>query len=160
MNRSGHYGAALLLYAPLAARWVAVDERLAVAGGIAALAVARLPDVDARVPLVAHRGVTHTPAFVATVAAGLAAGTYLLAAVAGCRPDRWAACVGVAATASLASHVLADATTPAGVPLLWPCSARRVSADLVWAGDPLVNGALLASGLVAAAMVARGAGWL
>lgn len=160
MYGSGHMGAALLLYAPLGRSLVAVDASLAIAGGAVAVALARLPDVDRRLPLVAHRGITHTPAFVAVVAVGACLAGHLLAVGAGFEPARWGTGIGAATATSLGSHLVADALTPRGVPLLWPVSRRRVSAGLVRADDPACNFALLVVGITVTLGVVRGAGWI
>lgn len=82
-------------------------------GGVAA-------DVDLLFPLVwqpplVHRGITHTP---------LAALLITLAVA------RWRRSAGLAVGAGYVSHLAIDATTPAGVPLLYPLSTARVGAEL------------------------------
>ena len=61
MYRNGHYGAALLAVAPIGAVLTAAGLfELAVAAGVTAVALAVVPDLDQRVPGIAHRGPTHT----------------------------------------------------------------------------------------------------
>jgi inner membrane protein len=52
------------------------------------------------------------------------------------------------------AHLLADALTPAGVPLLWPLSGRRRSLSLTRADDTTANLLLLALGVGATAATA------
>ncbi len=58
--------------------------------------------------LFGHRGVTHSAVFVALCALSLL----------------WEEKLGMAFVVGVASHVLADMVTPAGVPLLWPVGYR------------------------------------
>jgi inner membrane protein len=61
VHREGHVGAALALYAPVGfPAFVSGFRSLAVLGAIGAVALAMLPDQDMRIPLVSHRGITHT----------------------------------------------------------------------------------------------------
>ena len=55
MYKTGHYGAALFVYAPVGFVLLSVDPALAVLGGVGSAALSRLPDYDQRVPLVDHR---------------------------------------------------------------------------------------------------------
>ncbi|PSP40772.1 hypothetical protein BRC63_05265 [Halobacteriales archaeon QH_10_70_21] len=91
MYKTGHYGAALLVYAPVGFVLLSVDPALAILGGVG-------------------------------------------------------------------SHLLADVLTPAGVPLLWPLSGRRYSANVATASNPLANYGLLTLGVAACAAVGRLAG--
>ena len=161
MYKTGHYGAALLVYAPVGFMLLSVDPALAVLGGVGAVALARLPDYDLRVPFVEHRGVTHTLLFLGLVAAVLGGCGYHAAGAFGTEPTRTAGLgvvVAVIAVVAVGSHLLADALTPAGVPLLWPLSGRRFSADVATASNPLANYGLLALGMVACIAVGYVAG--
>ena len=55
-------------------------------------------------------------------------------------------------TTAVLAHLAADVLTPAGVPLWWPVSDRRVSLGLVGASHRLANYGLLGAGTVAAAL--------
>ncbi|MFB6107884.1 MAG: metal-dependent hydrolase [Haloplanus sp.] len=161
MYRRGHWGVALLVFAPLGFALSSLGRTdLALAGGAVMLWLAMLPDYDVRVPGLSHRGPTHTLAFALVVGAvGAGAGGGL--AVAADRPH--ATVVGLAlfgfaiATLAVLAHLLADALTPSGVPFLWPLSGRRYSLHVVRADNALANLGLLALGVsatVAAAVVA------
>lgn len=151
MYRTGHYGAALLAYAPVAFVVATVGLRsLALVGGVGIVLLATLPDYDQRVPFVTHRGPTHTVWF------ALAVGVVLTAAggIAGARSGPIdAAGLGVFgfAVGSLAvgSHIAADALTPAGVRPFAPFRSRRYTYDVTTAANPIANYALLAIGGVA-----------
>lgn len=159
MNKTGHQGAALLLYAPVGLLLVThVDPEVAGLAGAATLALAMLPDIDLKLPFVPHRGPTHTLLFLALVtAATTAAGVHaaprlppgpLMSGVVG-------GSVGVVA---IGSHLAADAITPSGVPLLWPVSRHDFTLGLVRASNPLANTLLLTAGAGACLAAASAAG--
>jgi len=158
MLKTGHYGAALLLYAPAGFLLLSVDPSLAVLGGVGSVALARLPDYDLRVPFVEHRGVTHTLLFLLLVAATLGAVGSAFAGRFGTGTTRTAGLGVLVATVAVGSHLLADALTPAGVPLLWPLSSRRYSVALATASNPVANYGLLALGVGVTAAVGYLAG--
>ena len=157
MYRPGHYGVALLVYAPVGGVLVALGfAALAVVGGAVVLALTPVPDWDQRIPFVSHRGVTHTVLFALVVGAviggvGSAVGTSLSLG-----SNALLAGVGflVGGTAILA-HLLADVITPAGIAPFWPFSGRNYSFGLARADNMVANYALLAAGvLVTVAIIA------
>lgn len=160
MLKTGHYGAALLVYAPVGFVLLLVDPSLAVLGGLGSVALARLPDYDLRVPFVDHRGVTHTLLFLGAVAAVLGAAGHLLADGFGTDQPQTASLGVVVAGVAVGSHLLADALTPSGVPLLWPLSSRRYSLSVTRASNPLANYTLLALGVFATVVAAYFGGQL
>jgi inner membrane protein len=120
MHREGHYGGALLAYAPLGSTVIALGFPTAgVGGGVLAVALAMLPDWDQKLPLVTHRGVTHTVHFAAVVAVGtglLGAGTGASASDATPLVVAGAAVFGATTGAvAILAHIGADALTPMGV---------------------------------------------
>ena len=160
MFRPGHYGVALLLYAPVGCVLLALgDPTAALAGGTVVLWLTMLPDWDSRLPFVSHRGPTHTLAFAALVAAAawIAVGTVASAVGLGARPvgpvPLAGFAAGVAALAVLA-HLAADLLTPMGVALFWPVSDRRYTASLTTADNGAWNYALFALGIFATAAAA------
>lgn len=157
MYRKGHYGAALLAFAPLGFGLTATGypEAALVLGAIV-VGLTPLPDYDQRVPGIEHRGVTHTLAFALLV--GLAVGGV------GALVGRSGGIAGVAAlgtfgfvagTLSVLAHLAADVVTPAGIAPLWPVSSRRYSLEWVRAANTAANYLLLVVG----ATVAAGALW-
>ncbi|MFD1633878.1 metal-dependent hydrolase [Haloplanus ruber] len=155
MYRRGHLGVSLLVFAlPGAALVLAGRPDLAVVGGGVMLWLAMLPDVDHRIPGLTHRGLTHTLAFAALMGAvGAGAGTVLAVVVDGGHTTLVPFGFAVGALTVLA-HLLADALTPAGVPLLWPLSGRSFSLSLTRADNTLANYLLLALGVCATAAAA------
>ncbi len=162
MYRTGHYGAALLTYAPVGAVSLAGGfDTVAVAGGVGVLALARVPDYDLRVPLVSHRGPTHTLAFAVLVGAVLGGGLGALAGTAA--PGRVVSLGAVGFLVgflAVTSHLLADALTPAGIEPFWPLSSKNYSLGLVGADSIVGNYGLLALGVFATAVVLLLAGRL
>ena len=74
MYWKGHYGVSLLVFAPIAFALLAVGRAdLAVVTGGAMLWLATLPDIDHRLPLIPHRGPTHSLLFAALVGGAFAA---------------------------------------------------------------------------------------
>jgi len=157
MYRTGHYGAALLTYAPVGVVLLLVGfEGAAVVGGMGVLALARLPDYDLQVPFVSHRGPTHTLGFALLV--GLVVGG-ALGAIAGAGavgetglfPGSQTVAVGtfgfLVGFLAVVSHLLADALTPAGVEPWWPVSSKNYSLRLVGADSTVGNYGLLALGV-------------
>ena len=121
MHKKGHYGATLLGYAPLGAVTLAVGfEAAAVTGGAVAVALAMVPDLDMKIPGVAHRGVTHTVRFALAIGAVTGTVGVALAAVGGA-PVAVAVGAGVfgfvTGAVAIGSHIAADALTPMGVEL-------------------------------------------
>lgn len=156
MYAIGHYGAALLLYAPVSFLLLRVDPTLALVGGAGVLLLCTLPDCDLRLPLVSHRGITHTLLFVLAVAgllgvAGWHLGQGSYRPLGG--PARSAAFAFGVGLLSLGSHVLADMLTPMGVAVLWPLSSRVYTVSVTRADDTLANWGLLALGTAATAAV-------
>ena len=159
--RNGHYGAALLGYAPIGAVTVALGfDAAGVGGAIGAAGLAVVPDRDQRVPGLSHRGPTHTVQFAATVAVVVGA----LGALAGyAHPDvGLLGTLGVAALGSavggvtILSHVAADALTPMGVDPFGE-DGRHISYGVCRADSTLGNYGLLALG-VAVALLADALG--
>jgi inner membrane protein len=149
--RTGHYGAALLAFTPLQGALLVLDRPdLAVVSGMVVLALARLPDYDLKVPLLTHRGPTHTFGFALLV--GLVVGTVGLLLGRPLNVDTALALGGLgftAGTLSILSHLAADVITPAGITPVWPLSDRNFSLDLVGASNTVANWVLLVLGVFA-----------
>lgn len=154
MLRIGHYGIAMLAYAPIAARFVRIDARLPVLIGLPiVLLAARLPDVDRRLPFVTHRGVTHTLWFVSLLPLALVSVVATSLAPAAIERSVWFLSVGyIPALLGGVSHLVADSLTPMGIRPLWPVSNRRFAAGLVRSGDTSINYLLFFCGIAAIAI--------
>jgi len=154
--QSGHYGASLLVYAPLgfALHWLG-EPVLAVLGGVISLSLATLPDVDTRLPLVSHRGVTHTVLFAVAVGAVLGAVGWAVGTLGGSGGEtavRLAAFGAVVGTTAIGSHLLADVITPMGLVPFWPLSRAEYTLDITRADNRVANAALLVLGVLVAAL--------
>jgi inner membrane protein len=168
--RLGHYGVALVLYAPVGCALLAVgDPTAAFAGGAGVLWLTMLPDWDSRLPLVSHRGPTHTLPFVALVAglAWVAVEAVVSGVGLGPQPVEVASLgpvsvgpvplgvfVAGVASLSLLAHLAADILTPMGVALLWPLSNRRYTVSLTTADSAAWNYGLFALGIFVTAAAA------
>lgn len=167
MHREGHVGVVLALYAPLGlVVAVAGFRSLAVSGAVLAGALAMLPDIDMKIPLVKHRGFTHTVWFallVGGVIGGLGAyytletGTsWTVRAGTVELPPGFIGALGVGAfgfvtaAVSIIGHVLADGLTPMGVQPYAPYSNESYTLDLATASNPIANYLLLGLGLTLA----------
>ena len=149
MYQVGHYGAALLTYAPLGTVVaLAGHETAALVGVLTCLALSTLPDCDHRLPVIEHRGPTHTLLFAVLVGAGLAAIAAILVDAASPLVDAGFVAFAFAVGAlSIVSHLLADALTPMGIRPFWPLSRRRYTLSVTTAANPIANYALLGLGL-------------
>ena len=151
MYRTGHIGVSLLLFAPVA-HWLltAGYPAFALLVGATMVSLAMLPDLDTKVPWLAHRGVTHSLLFAAAVGVVFAALAAWLppalqvAVPAGLSPPTAGFLVGFG---SVLAHLLADVITPMGVNFLWPYP-RRWSLHVTPSKDPAWNVGLLVAGLV------------
>lgn len=160
MYWKGHCGVSLVVFAPVGFALVRLGRPdLAFVAGAAMLWLSMLPDVDHRLPLIRHRGPTHSFPFAAVVGGvfavvGEAAVTHAGVGAVGPAP---LADGGVAAFAFLVgfltvvAHLLADALTPMGVKLLWPLSSRTYTVSLWRADNRLANYGLFGVGVFAAA---------
>lgn len=156
MHQLGHVGAALLLYSPVAFRYLSAGETaLAILGGAIAVSLATAPDCDEYLPFVEHRSVTHTVVFALLVGATIGAAAWVV----GSRVDptiagsvaRFAFGVG---TLTVVSHLLADVVTPMGIRPFWPVSDRHFTLGLVYSKNWTANVLLFAVGAAATVLVA------
>lgn len=156
MHKPGHYGAALLVYAPVGFLTLAFGfDTVAVLGGAIAVGGAMVPDLDMRIPGIQHRGITHTVwfALVAGIvlgSAGVAFGSSSGALVA-IGLGTFGFLVGVL---TIGAHLLADALTPMGIRPLEPVDDREITLDVTKAANPIANYALLALGIAATGLAA------
>ncbi|MFA9515973.1 metal-dependent hydrolase [Halopenitus sp. H-Gu1] len=152
MYRTGHLGVSIAVYAPIGAGlFVAGADTLAVLAGAVMFWFTMLPDVDHKLPIVPHRGPTHSLVF-AVLIGGVGAATGTLAAsefgmTAAISLGAFGFLLGLA---TVLAHLLADALTPAGVPLLWPMSGRTYSLYLWGADSTVANYGLFVGGVVTA----------
>lgn len=164
MYRAGHFGVSIGLYAPIAASLIGRGQvTLALAGGVIVAWLTMLPDVDHRLPLISHRGPTHSLAF--ALAVGGAVGLLVDVVVAPVFGDLgaagWAVLPGLygglatfsaaVATLTILAHLLADVITPMGIRPFWPVSDWSVTLDITPAKNPTANYLLLAAGTFVAA---------
>jgi len=161
MYKKGHLGVSLLVFGPVGYTLV-VDGYpwLAFIGGFLLVWFTMLPDIDHRLPIVEHRGPTHSLLFAGLVGAvGWAVGTAAEMVVSS---SLSLATFGfVIGSLTVVAHLLADTLTPAGVPYLWPLSRRTVSVSLANANSRLANSGLFGLGLlVTLGWVAVVSGWL
>ncbi|SEU00757.1 metal-dependent hydrolase [Natrinema hispanicum] len=151
MHKPGHYGAALLVYAPIGFLMLALEfDVLSVIGGAIAVSGAMTPDLDMRVPGIKHRGITHTVWF--ALVAGIVLGATGVAlgsssgAIAAVVLSAFGFLVGVL---TIGAHLLADALTPMGIRPLEPIDDREISLDIAKAANPIANYVLLGLGIAA-----------
>jgi len=150
MYRLGHYGVALIVYAPLGlALLLANLTWLAVAGGAVFLALAPLPDIDVRLPLVSHRGITHTVLFAVVIGAVLGAVGWAISGDGGVTTGIQLAAFGfVVGTGAILSHLLGDVITPMGITPFWPLSDRHYTFGLTRADNTAANYLLFGVGIL------------
>lgn len=152
MYRNGHVGIGIALYAPVAFWLVSVDRFAAFAVGLVCVTVlSYAPDFDLWLPLVTHRGATHT--VLAALVVSLVLGTVtVVVRIQGAPLLSVVLSGGFVTTVSLVGylgHLLGDLLTPMGIRPFRPLSQTRYSLDLVTAGDDRANRVLGAAGLIA-----------
>ena len=156
MYQYGHWGAALLAYAPVGLVVAVGSPELAIGGAVVTAALSMLPDQDQRVPFLKHRGLTHTVHFAALTAVGVGVAGGTVGASTGTGSMILYGLLGVVlGGVAIGSHIAADALTPAGVDPFR--SGETITYDVVTAGNPIGNAVLLLFGAVATAL-AVGAG--
>jgi len=161
MYRKGHLGVSMLVFAPVGYTLVSRSQPLlAVLTGIVMVWFAMLPDVDHRLPMVEHRGPTHSLAFAALI--GAVGGAVGLAAerLVDLGPGFDQVIIfgvglpaigfGIGALTVIA-HLIGDTLTPAGVNYLWPLSTRTFSVSLARADNRLANSGLFGLGILVTA---------
>lgn len=160
MHKEGHVGAALLVYSPMGfVAYSVAGSQLAFLGAVVAVGLAMLPDVDMRIPLLKHRGPTHTVWFALAVGVVLAVLGGSGGAEAGVLGAVGGGLFGLLLCAgTVASHIIADALTPAGVRPFWPLRDDEYSYGVARASNPIANYGLLGFGsgtAVLALVIAR-----
>lgn len=153
MHREGHVGVALFAYAPVGAITLGAGfQELAVLGAVGSVGLAMAPDVDLRIPMIRHRGLTHTIWFALAIGGLCGTAGVLVGASEGILQalglGTWGFFVG---TLTVISHVLADALTPAGVRPFAPFRDDEYSLGVARASNPIANYMLLGLGVVAVA---------
>ncbi|MEF8771814.1 metal-dependent hydrolase [Halodesulfurarchaeum sp.] len=159
MYRTGHYGAALLTYAPVGFLLVAAGyEKLAIIGGGIVLGGSMVPDWDQLVPFISHRGITHTFWFALLVGLLLGAGGWVIGSEFGAQVQGPLGVFGfVIGTVMIGAHLFADALTPMGIRPFAPLGSGSCTVGLTRAANPIGNGLLLVLGvLVAGGALAAG----
>ena len=149
MHRPGHYGAALVFYAPIALIASSLGfTSIAVLGGVVVTALAMIPDYDMRVPLIKHRGPTHTVwfallmGFIGATTGGVLGSSAGILAVLG-----FGAFGFFIATTVVVSHIAADALTPMGVKPFAPVQTQKYTYNVAKASNPIANYVLLGIGV-------------
>jgi len=160
--RAGHLGVSLLVYAPVGFVLVLLGRPdLAVLGELCMLSLATLPDTDHRLPLVSHRGPTHTVAFAVLVGLGVGVVGWVLGGQPAPVTSSELAVFGFAVgTLAVLAHLLGDVLTPMGIAPFWPLWDRRFTLRLTRADDTLANYALLALGVFVTACLVAAVGSL
>jgi inner membrane protein len=154
MYRTGHYGAAFIVYSPTVAVLTAIGlDLFAAIGGAAVWALAMLPDKDQKIPFLKHRGFTHTVHFAAIVGAILGATGAILGSGGGFRTILLFSLFGfVVGFGTISSHIAADALTPMGVEPFR--GSQNYSLDVAKAANPIANYLLFAVGIIAVVLAA------
>ena len=160
MYQLGHYGIALLVYVPVGAALVSAGHVFAAyVGGAVMVGTAMLPDCDHSLPLVDHRGPTHSLPFALLVGGVFGVAGSAVAPVVdgtlGVDPAAFGFALG---TLSVLMHLLGDVLTPMGIRPLWPLSRRSYSLNVTPAKNRAANYGLFALGVFATAVAVAGLG--
>lgn len=151
MKRTGHIGVQLLVFAPLAFFFGALGRAdLAMYGALGMVLLARLPDIDHKLPFVTHRGITHTVLF--AVLTGIGTGGIAYALV---QDEPMAVFVGGVSYGvfigfyAVIGHLAGDVLTYSGVRPLEPFVSTEYTLEVTQYDSRLWNGGLFAGGLLA-----------
>ena len=121
----------LFLYAPVLVGLLWLELYLfALLGLVLSMGLVMLPDKDQGIPLLPHRGFTHTIWFASLVGLGMALVGMVIAPVlifAGVDAQPVILFLGFIGVFSIVAHLFADAITPAGIKPYQPLSNRRHS---------------------------------
>ncbi|MEF8976308.1 MAG: metal-dependent hydrolase [Halapricum sp.] len=156
MYRTGHQGVNLVLFAPVFAALAASGHVvLGAIGAVAVFVTASMPDIDIRLPVVDHRGITHTVWAAAALGIAVAASVFYLgerlaAAVpelAVYSPAALAVYTGGVMAFSVLGHLVGDLLTPMGIRPFEPVWGRSFSLGL-WTADSIANKALFGAGVI------------
>lgn len=159
MYRRGHYGITLLLTTPVM-YILGLETRTVVLGvlftGIA-LTTCMLPDIDLKLPLIQHRGITHTVGFalVTAVLFGVIAIGILsqLHSLSGKLTVYGFGFAFFCVFTGIIGHLLGDALTIGrdeyAITPLWPLSDRQLRFGLTRASSPVWNNGLFILGVLA-----------
>lgn len=153
MYPPGHVGVTIILFAPLLYVLFAVGKERKALGWLAlAVALSLAPDLDALVPVFAHRGTTHT--LLAAMVLGIAvAGVGWMTHPSSTRTRMEGTALGfLIGAGAVVSHLLGDIITPMGVRLFFPLRDTVYSLDVVRASNPRANTLLLLAGIVSLAI--------
>ena len=149
MHTPGHVGIGFATAVPVAfALGDAGLGHLALPATALLVGLSPLPDVDEFLPVVAHRGATHSIPFALLVGACLASLGWVGGPGLGATRPVLAALGLLVGVLAMGLHVLADLLTPMGVYAAWPLSRERRSLNVVRSADPQANRSLLAVGLL------------
>ena len=152
MYKRGHRGMYYLLYAPVLVVLLYMEMYVfALVGLVLSPLLLMLPDKDQSVPMMKHRGFTHTIWFASLVGLGMALVGMTLAPVlifAGVDATPVILFLGFIGVFSIVAHLFADSLTPAGVKPWTPVSGRRHSGSIN-ANSFLGNWVLWLIGIVA-----------
>lgn len=168
MNRSGHWGLALLCYSPVVFWALSKDIAalpLVVAGGVLTSSLCMLPDADQWLPIVSHRGVTHTVWFMLLVGGFLGGSAFML--VQGADQTVLGEWISgqtlfghpLAVTAGwffggtgalvIVSHLLGDWITKMGIQPWAPLWSHKHCLGITYANSTIANGVFNALGAIA-----------
>lgn len=150
MYPPGHLGLTFLLFVPLGAALVASGRGREVKLWLCVAAAATLaPDLDAFLPGLAHRGLTHSAAAAVTLGLVVAGAAWLHSRSAASGRRRHAVLGFVVGAGGVGSHLLGDVVTPMGVRPFYPVSPAVYSFDLFSASNGMANLAVLTFGVLA-----------
>jgi len=121
----------LILYAPVLVGLLWMELYVfAILGLVLSMGLVMLPDKDQGIPLLPHRGFTHTIWFASLVGLAMALVGMVIAPVlifAGVDAQPVILFLGFIGVFSIVAHLFADAITPAGIKPYQPLSQRRHS---------------------------------
>lgn len=147
MHKLGHIGFNILLYIPVFMLTIGAGyENLAIGGLITVILTCTLPDIDMKLPLIEHRGITHTAWFVLLMGIGVGSVFSMFApSTGGNMYFLFGTLVGVV---SGAGHLIGDSMTHSGIHPWYPVNNKWYCLDLFAADSALANYGFLILGFL------------
>jgi len=127
--------------------WTEESRREGIAWLTVVIALTLAPDIDTLLPVVVHRGVTHTVLAALFVGVALATVGWTTAIGSVTTRTKRALYGFIVGAGAFVSHLLGDVITPMGIRPLFPLENTEYTLNLVLARNPQANTALLILGI-------------
>lgn len=139
MHKLGHHGISAIATSPIVLWLIYTNNNLlALFAILTTLFTANIPDWDLKIPLMTHRGVSHT-IWVPFIIGGMITGiSYSVNGTIGI----FTTVIMLTTFVSITSHIVSDTLTPSGAKLFYPIKDKVYTYNMVYSANSIVNGSL------------------